>query len=313
MGGVGTGRFADPGRTADAPGSGPRAVPRTGSGSGGAARTGTAARGAAGRSRGTGVPGAAGARAAARAGAVLAEGAVPAGVRSRRLPRAERERQMLEAAVRVFGRHGYSAASMDGIAEAAGVSKPLLYLYLSSKDALFTECIRREAESLLAAVRAAALPGLPAERQLWAGLSAFFAHTAEHPHGWAVLHRQARTSGEPFAREAAAMRADLVGHVALLLTAVLRERSAQEPPASSGAVTAAVPGDGAGGPDAGAVTAVGPGMTALAQALVGAAESLAGWMNETGAVTADGAAETLMNLAWVGFGGLMKGERWPLP
>lgn len=33
---------------------------------------------------------------------------------------------MLDAAVAAFARHGYSAASMDGIAQAAGVSKPLV-------------------------------------------------------------------------------------------------------------------------------------------------------------------------------------------
>ncbi len=38
----------------------------------------------------------------------------------KRLPRAVREQQMLDAAVKVFSRHGYHAASMDEIAEVAG-------------------------------------------------------------------------------------------------------------------------------------------------------------------------------------------------
>ncbi len=40
--------------------------------------------------------------------------------RSKRMPREVRERQMLDAAVATFARHGYRAASMDGIAELAG-------------------------------------------------------------------------------------------------------------------------------------------------------------------------------------------------
>jgi hypothetical protein len=44
--------------------------------------------------------------------------------------------------------------------------------------------------------------------------------------------------------------------------------------------------------------------------LVGAAESLAGWANETGGVSAKEAAGTLMNFAWMGLGDLMQGERW---
>ncbi|MBI0385633.1 TetR/AcrR family transcriptional regulator, partial [Streptomyces albiflaviniger] len=98
---------------------------------------------------------------------------------------------MLDAGVRAFARSGYQNASMDDIAELAGVSKPLVYLYLNSKDELFTACIRREAAALVTAVRAAVERDAPADRQLWSGLSGFFAHTAEHPDGWTLLHVQA--------------------------------------------------------------------------------------------------------------------------
>ncbi len=82
-------------------------------------------------------------------------------VKSKRMPRAVRERQMMDAAVQTFGQRGYRAASMDEIAELAGVSKPLVYLYLHSKEDLFSACIRREAEALVAAVRAGVDPELP--------------------------------------------------------------------------------------------------------------------------------------------------------
>ncbi|HZX39527.1 MAG TPA: TetR/AcrR family transcriptional regulator [Streptomyces sp.] len=207
------------------------------------------------------------------------------GVKSKRMPRAVRERQMLDAAVQTFGQRGYRAASMDEIAELAGVSKPLVYLYLSSKEELFTACIRRESEALIAAVQAGAEPGLPADRQLWAGLGAFFTHTAENPDGWAVLHRQARTHGEPFAAEVSAMRDEIVAYVTGLIGAAARETH-RDPELADRDVAG------------------------LAQALVGAAESLAGWANETGGVSAKEAAGTLMNFAWMGLGDLMKGERW---
>lgn len=82
-------------------------------------------------------------------------------VRNKRMPRAVREQQMMDAAVQTFGQRGYRAASMDEIAELAGVSKPLVYLYLNSKDELFTACIRREAQALLAAVQGASSPVCP--------------------------------------------------------------------------------------------------------------------------------------------------------
>ncbi|MDH2391741.1 TetR/AcrR family transcriptional regulator [Streptomyces sp. HNM0663] len=205
--------------------------------------------------------------------------------KGKRMPRAVRERQMMDAAVRTFGQRGYRAASMDEIAELAGVSKPLVYLYLNSKEELFTACIRREAQALIEAVRAGVEPGLPADRQLWTGLAAFFTHTAQHPDGWAVLHRQARTHGEPFAAVVTAMRDELVAFVTTLIGAAAREAHR--------------------GPELADRDVAG-----LAQALVGAAESLAGWANETGAVTAKEAAGTLMNFAWMGLGNLMEGRRW---
>ncbi|GEB58526.1 TetR/AcrR family transcriptional regulator [Streptomyces gardneri] len=205
-------------------------------------------------------------------------------VKARRLPRVVRERQMVDAAVRCFARHGYRAASMDEIAELAGVSKPLVYLYLGSKEELFTACIRREAGALLGAVAAGAEgAGLPPDERLWAGLLAFFTYAAEHPDSWMVLSLRARTQGEPFAGELARLRDEIVGFVAGLIGEAARE--------ADGVVT-------------------GRDVNALAQALAGAAESLATWANETPGVTAKEAAATLMNFAWAGLGNLMKSERW---
>ncbi|GGZ15576.1 TetR family transcriptional regulator [Streptomyces poonensis] len=204
------------------------------------------------------------------------------------MPRAVREQQMLDAAVRTFGQRGYRAASMDEIAELAGVSKPLVYLYLNSKEDLFIACIRREAKALTTAVRAGVHPGLPADRQLWEGLTAFFTHTAQHPDGWTVLHLQARTHGEPFAAEVAALRADMVAFVTEVIVVAARE-ARRDPSLPEREVAG------------------------LAEALVGAAESLAAWANATPGVTARQAAATLMNFAWAGLGELMGGRPWAAP
>ncbi|MFD9316833.1 TetR/AcrR family transcriptional regulator [Streptomyces sp. NPDC060053] len=209
-------------------------------------------------------------------------------VKTKRMPRAVREQQMLDAAVETFGRRGYMAASMDEIAELAGVSKPLVYLYLNSKEDLFTACIRREAKALVQAVRTGVRTDLPADRQLWDGLRAFFAHTAEHPHAWSVLHLQARTHGEPFAAEVTAMREEIVAFVTQLIVVAAREAHRN--------------------PDLPEREVVG-----LAEALVGAAESLAAWANTSDGTTARQAAATLMNFAWAGLGNLMDGRPWSPP
>ncbi|MBM7170532.1 TetR/AcrR family transcriptional regulator [Streptomyces sp. G44] len=203
------------------------------------------------------------------------------------MPRAVREQQMLDAAVRIFGRRGYRAASMDEIAELAGVSKPLVYLYLNSKEELFGACVRREAAALVRAVRGGVgeAGATSADRQLWEGLRAFFAHTAERPDGWAVLHGQARTQGEPFAAEVAAMRAEVLAFVTSLIVAAARE--AHGDPALPEREVAG-----------------------LAQALVGAAEAMADWAGTDASVSAGEAAGTLMNFAWAGLGGMLEGRTW---
>ncbi|MET9442952.1 TetR/AcrR family transcriptional regulator [Streptomyces sp. NPDC006610] len=209
-------------------------------------------------------------------------------VKTKRMPRAVREQQMLDAAVRIFGQRGYMAASMDDIAELAGVSKPLVYLYLNSKDDLFTACIRREGAALTEAVRAGVHPDRTADRQLWDGLLAFFTHTARHPDGWSILHIQARTHGETFAAEVSAMRTEIVSFVTQLIGDAAREAH-------------------------GAPNGAEPEFAGLAEALVGAAESLADWANATPGVTARQAAGTLMNFAWAGLGNLMAGRPWSPP
>ncbi|MFI1534498.1 TetR/AcrR family transcriptional regulator [Streptomyces anandii] len=209
-------------------------------------------------------------------------------VKTTRMPRAVREQQMLDAAVRIFGRRGYMAASMDEIAELAGVSKPLVYLYLNSKEDLFSACIRREATALTEAVRAGVRPELPADRQLWEGLRAFFTHTAQHPDGWSVLHTQARTHGEPFAAEVGELRREFVAFVTQLIAVTAREAH-RDPDLPEREVSG------------------------LAEALVGAAESLAAWANATPGVTARQTAATLMNFAWAGLDNLMTGKPWTPP
>jgi AcrR family transcriptional regulator len=51
--------------------------------------------------------------------------------------RLNRERAILEAALRVFAATGYSGTTMDAVAAEAGVTKPTLYSYFLSKETLF--------------------------------------------------------------------------------------------------------------------------------------------------------------------------------
>lgn len=61
---------------------------------------------------------------------------------------------ILEAALDVFSRQGFSAATLDKIAKAAGMSKPNLLYYFPSKEAVFDVLMDSLLESWLAPLKA---------------------------------------------------------------------------------------------------------------------------------------------------------------
>ncbi|MGZ8695459.1 MAG: TetR/AcrR family transcriptional regulator, partial [Gaiellaceae bacterium] len=65
---------------------------------------------------------------------------------------AERQRQILEAAVRVFARNGYHTSRVADVAAEAGVAHGLVYHYFSSKEALLEAVFRETWEGLLEAL-----------------------------------------------------------------------------------------------------------------------------------------------------------------
>jgi AcrR family transcriptional regulator len=202
----------------------------------------------------------------------------------RRLPAEQRERQVLDAAVRVFSRSGFHDASMDTVADEAGVSKPMVYTHGGgSKEELFARCIRREADRLLRSVARTGQEAAAAEPELrlFHGLRAFFATVTAHRDGWLVLYRQARTG--TFAGEVQQARHRIVTRVAELLADEAVAPAAAFPVAST---------------------------------LVGAAEGLAEWWFEAGegaGAGPDDLAAQLMSVVWPGLSDLRSGRVWSPP
>ncbi|GAC1317382.1 MAG: TetR/AcrR family transcriptional regulator [Thermoleophilaceae bacterium] len=135
----------------------------------------------------------------------------------RRVPRAEREQLMLDAAGTAFANRGFHAASMDAIAEAAGISKPMLYSYFGSKEGLYVAYVERSGYDLLEKMRLAAPRDATREQRLRAGILAFLAHIDDHRAGWAVLSKEASSQGDPLAARLTAMRLRVAGMLLGLL------------------------------------------------------------------------------------------------
>jgi len=100
---------------------------------------------------------------------------------------------VLDAALPLFAEQGYEATSMQAIADAAEVSKPVLYSCFASKEELFAELARREDRRLWDLVEdSVPLPGDADDHEslLRAGLTGMLRAVAEAPEAFRVIYLQ---------------------------------------------------------------------------------------------------------------------------
>lgn len=62
-----------------------------------------------------------------------------------------RPEELVEAAIEVFGEHGFRAATLEEVARRAGVSKGTVYLYFTSKEDLFRAMVEKKIVPLIEA------------------------------------------------------------------------------------------------------------------------------------------------------------------
>ncbi|MCK5753021.1 MAG: TetR/AcrR family transcriptional regulator [Mycobacterium sp.] len=200
---------------------------------------------------------------------------------TKRLPRAVREQQMLDAAVQMFSVNGYHETSMDAIAATAQISKPMLYLYYGSKEELFGACLDRELRRFVDEVRDKIDFDEAPKELLRNAVSAFLRYIDEHRASWMVLYTQA-TSSQRFAHTVREGRERIIDLVGRLL------RTGTRFP----------------GPDTD--------FDMMAVALVGAGEAVASRVS-TGDADVDDAAELMINLFWLGLKGAPSDGTGPVP
>jgi AcrR family transcriptional regulator len=133
----------------------------------------------------------------------------------------ERRRPLvLDAAFELFLEHGYDGTSMEAVARAAGVSKPVVYDCFASKEELFTALLRREETRVLGQI-AAALPrqadGEDAALVLGDALTAFLRAVADSPQAYRVIFLGEGGANAAVAQHIRAGRRDQVGAIAALV------------------------------------------------------------------------------------------------
>src|SRR5690242_6201096 len=94
----------------------------------------------------------------------------------------ERRQQLIDAGAKLFAEHAYEEISMREVAQAAGVSKPLLYHYFPSKIELFKAAVGEKAAELAALIEPTGHAS-PLE-QLNEGLDAYLAWIEDNSQTW---------------------------------------------------------------------------------------------------------------------------------
>jgi AcrR family transcriptional regulator len=92
----------------------------------------------------------------------------------RRLTADARRRQLFEVALSLFAEHGYASTTMDDIAEAAGVTKPLVYQHFESKRALYLELMDVFSSELVTRIVKATANAEGPRQQVELGFAAYF-------------------------------------------------------------------------------------------------------------------------------------------
>src|SRR3569833_2558544 len=124
------------------------------------------------------------------------DSAPPARGPRRRLHPDARKRALMVAALRLFRERSYDQVSVDDIAAAADMSRPLLYHYYGGKLGVFVAALHQTADDLLAAMRAAAERS--PDTWLSAGGAAYLELVHTNPTGFSALigHGSSPAGGE---------------------------------------------------------------------------------------------------------------------
>jgi AcrR family transcriptional regulator len=200
-----------------------------------------------------------------------------AGLRApvKRLPAEERKRQILVAAREVFGHRGAEDPSVDELAAAAGISKPILYRHFASKRELYLAVLEDHLSDLIRRLWVGLSSSADPRERLRSALRAYFEFVEERPDGYRML-AEAGSRMDPGTRERMGTAWDtLADGIARTVGDILR----------------------AAGLDA-------TGAPVYARALVGMAQGVAEWWTRTRRLSKEALADYLLALTWRGFDGL---------
>ena len=198
--------------------------------------------------------------------------------RSGRLPRSARRAQLLEVALEVFVEQGYHSASMDEIAERAGVSKPVLYQHFPGKLDLYLALLETSCDTVIAGVRTALASTSDNRKRVQATMELWYDYVADRGAAFRLVFESDLTS-DPRVRDQIDR---VIYESAADIAEVIKEDTGLPAPAAH----------------------------LLAVSLVGMGHVGAqNWMSRDSSLSRSEAVELVAGLAWRGIGGVPRDDK----
>jgi AcrR family transcriptional regulator len=135
-----------------------------------------------------------------------------------RLPAPARREQLLATALEVFAHQGFHATSMNDVAEAAGVTKPVLYQHFASKRDLYLALLDEVGGRLLRAIAEATAGTTDGKLRTEQGFAAYFRWVAEDHDSFLLLFGSGARRDEEFAEAVRRVEGQIADAVAPLIT-----------------------------------------------------------------------------------------------
>lgn len=134
-----------------------------------------------------------------------------------RLSAGERRDQIIDVAIHVFARHGYHGTSMNEVAEAAGVTKPVLYQHFSSKHELYLALIDDAGRRMISTISKATAGATSGKEQTELGFQAYFRWVADDHDAFRLLFSTNANGDEEATRAIRAITSEAASAIAPLI------------------------------------------------------------------------------------------------
>ena len=125
----------------------------------------------------------------------------------------ERREQLIAVARKVFSRRGFHTVTMDAVARAAGVTKPILYDHFPSKRELYLALLQEDLERLKGRLREAIETSRGNRARIEASFQAYFDFVDDHAEGFRLLMQEAVGGEHEFREMVARFREEILGEV----------------------------------------------------------------------------------------------------